>query len=464
MTTSTDFAIFILMISSLLVLLLEVIGNRLLRIGVAEKPHIRLLALSTLIGTLIMIFLDLISQNQLNQKPFQFINNIASIFLLINTIIAVLLGKRTLAKNQNGEIYFLILSALALAISNINNPSLILKLITGTGWLILMTTLAIRTTSGGKRAEIGLKLSFGTIIFITLLMVAIWLLDYSYLPANLHLITLDNTDARNLGFIALILLSLASLTLAGIPPFHFGHIDCGDGGNISAAFLLMGNSFIQSSVFLLDIKTTLVRSGLNIATEANVLSLMLIFGFMVLWLRALDQNKIRRTAAYIAGSLGPLFFMSILFGTSVLLPKLIFVLAIFSFVTLTLFTLYGSLAYMDALNLSWQTWEEMSGFGRINPWPTLTFLIAISSIAGLPGTLGYFVKLSLIAPLKDSIIFSGLIFLSIAIGAACVMRIFVFMFSKQSQVALIKINIRPSISLITASLILIALGFFPFVH
>ncbi len=260
-------------------------------------------------------------------------------------------------------------------------------------------------------------------------------------------------------------MALVGISLAGAPPFHFGHVDCADGGNISLAFLFLSNSAIQGATVLVSIQSILLKSGIAFDEEANLLGTMLIFGFIVLYLRALDQSRVRRTAAYIATSVGPLFSMSMLFGGSVLLPKLVFLLAIFSFLTLTLFTLYGSLVYMDPINLPWTTWEDMSGFGRAKPLPTLTFLIALASIAGLPGTIGYFIKLSLIAPLHENIVMSGSVFLSIAIGAAFVMRVFVFMFSKhQQKTSRESISPRPQFSLIAASIVLIVLGFFPFVR
>lgn len=465
MTKATDITIIILMGTSLVVLMLEAIGNRQFRTTLPEKPHIRLLAIGALAVAFLLIAYSLSGKTIATRRPLLFINDIASIFLIINTIIAIFLGRRTLTRNQNGETYFLILAATAMSISNICTSSLVLKLVASTGWLVLMTTLAIKSTTGGKKAEIALKLGFSAIIVIVLFLFAILLLTYTNHSIDLEMLSLNRPFTNRMSFLGLILVALAGLSLAGTPPFHFGHVDCADGGNISVAFLLLSNSFIQGCALLLTVKTILTKSGVNIDNESNILGFMLIVGFMVLWLRALDQSKIRRTVAYIAASVGPLFSMSILFGVSVLLPKLIFLLAIYSFVTLTLFTLYGSLAYMNPINLPWQTWEDMSGFGRSSPLQTLTFLVALASIAGLPGTLGYFVKLSLIAPLKDSLIFSGAIFLSIAIGAACAMRVFVFMFSKTSQVVgKGVINPRPPVTLMLASLVLIALGFFPFVR
>jgi NADH-quinone oxidoreductase subunit N len=462
MTKATDISILILMGTSLVVLALEAIGTKQFKTGLVEKPHIRLLTISALIIAGLLIFFDLMNVAQIARQPIVYIDEIASLFLVINAVITVLLGQKTLIKNQNGEIFFLILASLTLSIKNVCTDSLTLKLITGVGWLILLTTLTIKCTPGGKKAEIGLKLTFCVVIFFLQLLLAIFLLNYANISTDLNLLNLNSTTSIVYGYLAIILVTLSMLSLAGIPPFHFGHIDSADGGNISVAFLQISNASIQSGVTLLSLKTALTRSNLDVENSLNFISLTLVIGFMILWLRALDQSKIRRTIAYVGATIAPLFSMSILFGTSALLPKLIFLLAIFSFVTLTLFTLFGSLAYMDPIHMPWQTWEEMSGFGRTNPWQTLTFLVAISSIAGIPGTLGYFVKLSLIAPLHDSVIFSGSVFLSIAFGAACVMRVFVFMFSKQTQNP--GATLRPPASLVMASLILIALGFFPFVR
>lgn len=456
MPSSISFALFMLMGASVLMLTLEAIARN--RPGASEKPHIRLLAILTVLTSLLMLAVNLMGQEQLSRRPLQFIDEIASAFLIINTGIAIFLGRKSFAKNQSGEIYFLILAALALSIAMVSHPSLFITLVSGTGWLLVMTTLAVRTTEGGKKAEIGLKLVFSTMIFMILLTIALFLLNFSM--ANVYL---DSVVPNEVGIIALILVALASLSYAGTPPFHFGHVDCADGGNVSVAFLLLTNSFVQGGMLLLKVKAAMTRSGLDRSNDEIILGIVMIIGFLILWLRALDQSKVRRMAAYIATSMGPLFFMSTLFGASVLLPKLVFYVVILSFVTLTLFALYGSLAYMEPINSPWQTWEEISGFGRINPQPTLTFIVAIASIAGLPGTLGYFVKLSLIAPLQDNLIFSGAIFLSIAIGAACMMRVFVFMFAKHAQIVSDAIPRPPMILLVTA-VVLVTLGFFPFVR
>jgi len=462
MIRAIDISIYLLMAISLIVLILEAISNRQIKVGRADKPHIRLLSFGSLIIVTILIFLDLYQKTSATQTTL-FFNEIASLFLVINTCISLFM--RSDALDKSPEVFFLILASLAIALGNVSSSSLIIKMIASAAWMVAMTAIAIKSTASGKKAELGLKLSFVTVVLTFQFLGSIFILSLFGFPLDLYSIILTSEQNLTAWIISLIVLGLAGITLSGAPPFHFGHVDYADGADYSIAFLFLCNTTIQGCSLLSDINNILLKSNIPIEAESNFLALMLIFGFLVLCLRSLDQSKIRRTTAYIAAMMGPLMSMSLLFGTSLLLPKQVYMIALFAFQSLALFTLYGSFAHMNPVNLPWQTWEELSGFGRIKPIPTLTFLVAIASIAGLPGTLGYFVKLSLIAPLHENIIFSGSIFLSIAIVAACVMRIFVFMFSKQS----ISHQKEEEVlglprALIIASTILIVLGFFPFVR
>lgn len=459
MNSAIDIATWILIASSIIVLILETIGGQ--QKGVHEKSHIWLFTCACVCTSLFIIFFSLSSNQQVTKRPALFIKDISSIFLCLNTLISIFLIKRTL-KNQSLEFYFFILASLALSLAHVSATSLILKMASYSAWLIVMTTLTICSTEGGKKAEIGLKMSLLTMIVVIASLLAVFFLSYNNPSLILDQITIQTPST--LSMLGLLCIIIVGLAMTGTPPLNFSHIDCADGSNIGVAFLFLSNSFIQGGLLLSHAKIILIRSGINTINNISTEAFMLILGFMVLWLRALDQSKIRRTISYIATSVGPLFAMSMLFGVSLLLPKLIYLCAIFGFATLTLYTLFASLADMGPLAANWQTWEDLSGFGKTNPIQILTLLTAIASIAGLPGTLGYFIKLSLIAPFNESIIFGGSIFLSIAIGAACTMRIFVFAFSKHSYSSENKLKTKPHFSVMAASLILIGLGFFPFVR
>lgn len=460
MNTSIEIALTLLIASALIVLMLEAIGNRPSRALNYEKPHIKLLTLGALFTAVFIILIDLSTQTLLSRRPHLFFDNISSIFLLLNTIISIHIGHKTLAKQPNKDIFFLLLSSVAIGILIIWTDFLLVKMLGSAAWLITMAALSAKTTDGGKKAEIALKLSYSAMLLFLLFLFSQYF--FSYTSPALTIASITNNLTPTL--IGVIFLALAGLNLSGIPPFSFAHVDCADGSNLSTAFLVISNSMILGAAHLLDVKNIVLTWG-EPESKLTLLGFVLAAGLLIAWLRALDQSKIRRCVTYIAASISPLFCLSLLFGTSALLPELIFLLAIFTFATLAIFALFGSLAYLEPLDLPWQTWEDMAGLGRKNQVQALYLLIALASVAGLPGTLGYFVKLSLIAPMQESSWFNLMIFISIAIGAACTMRFFVFLFSKQNpSLDSQTINPSPPYSLLAAAVILIILGFFPFVR
>ncbi len=106
----------------------------------------------------------------------------------------------------------------------------------------------------------------------------------------------------------------------------------------------------------------------------------------------------------------------------------------------------------------------MAGLGRKNQIQALYLLIALACVSGLPGTLGYFIKLSLIAPMQESSWFNAMIFISIAIGARVLCAFLSFIFQAKPSLEIQVVNPSPPYSLFAAAVILIILGFFPFVR
>lgn len=445
------------MITSIVLLILDAMSSQ----DHHEKSHLKILSILAIVTSWFLIIFAIINNHQaIIKNNINYITIISSLFLITNTIAAIFIGKKTKIKHK--KLYFLSLSLLVLSLININATSLIIKMISNIGWLMVITTISINDIDNSIKAEIGLKMLYAIIITLIFFMIGILFIAYGTLSFDLK--DIANTPINHVTALGLCILWLASLAISGIPPFHFAYIDYVETSKPEIAFLFLSNAFIQGSLLFFYIEKILAKSIIIGNNISNLSAFLLGLGFIILWIRAIDQNKIIRMSSYIALSVGPLFYLSILFGSTILLPKAIFIIAMYAFITLTLFTLYGSFTYMDGVSLNHQTWEDLAGFGKINTWQSLTYLVALASIAGIPGTFGYFVKLSLIAPLKDNIFVSGSIFLSIAVGAACCMRIFVFSFAKQGEYSVKINNHKPYIIIIATAAILIALGFFPFVH
>src|SRR5690606_6125885 len=104
--------------------------------------------------------------------------------------------QKTVTNKQNIDVFFLILASLSISIINIATDYLILKLISSTGWLIIMATLAIKTTIGGKKAEIGLKITFNAILVFLLLFFSLYILTYSSHVSDLSSLRIDIGSAE----------------------------------------------------------------------------------------------------------------------------------------------------------------------------------------------------------------------------------------------------------------------------
>jgi len=461
MNTSIEISLILLITSAFLILMLEALSNRSDRPSHYENPHIKLLTLGALFSAFFIILLDLSAQSLLSRRPLLFFDSIATLFLLTNTIISIHIGQKTFSKIPSKDIFFLIISSLITGIFTLCTNFLLIKMLGSVCWFLIMAALANKTTEGGRKAEIALKLSYNAIFIFLLFIFAFYFLSYTSPVALFESIQILDSKTLDPSFIGLMFLILAGLSLGGIPPFSFAHIDCADGSNLSTGFLIISNSMILGASMLIEAKKIILLSEYKI--NFWLLGLVLVIGLLIAWLRALDQSKIRRCITYIAISVSPLFCLSLLFGTSALLPQLIYLFVMFIFSTSSIFALYGSLAYLEPLDSPWQTWEDMAGLGRSNKIQALYLLVALASVSGLPGTLGYFVKLSLIAPMQENDWFNLLVFASIALGAACCMRFFVFLFSKH-ELGLSTKSSTPPISLLASAVILIILGFFPFVR
>jgi NADH:ubiquinone oxidoreductase subunit 2 (subunit N) len=428
MNATIEIVLIMLMLSSVIVLALESIGNKPGSITQLDKPHIKLFVSVVIIALFLMVAIDLSPEPSLTKNPMFFFNNFATLFLFFNSLVAIYMGRSVQTSIKSGDSLFLLLASLTVAVLNIWSDWFLMKSIASTAWILIMTGLVVKSTRGGKRAEVALKMTFVALLMLILSFLAFYLLEGTMLLTNLSEANFSSYEHPKLALLGIMLFMLSGMCLAGIPPFSFAHLDCADSSNLSVSFLMLSNAMLQGASHLLVAQGIMLRSGAYFIQHVEIIGFILALGLLIACLRALDQSSIRRTISYLALSISPLFCLSFLFGTSALIPKLLFLLAIFIFSSIALMALFGAMSYMDPLSSPRKTWEDISGLGRQNKLPALYLLIALASIVGLPGTLGYFVKLSLIAPMKENYMFNLAIFASIALGAACVMRVFVFLF------------------------------------
>jgi len=465
MNRSIEVSLFLLIGSAIIVLLLEGLGPKISFKDTKEKPHIRLFCIASILMLGSFLLMELYNSTKLHKVPDQYINHIAAIFLMINTLGAIFIGQKTLKNFQTGQMYFLLLCALILAIANIASPDLLVKFITSISWLIVMTTLVLKSADTALKTEIGIKMMVNIMVLALLFLMGLIFIKTAYKNIELTKISANIAGSKLLGVPGLLLILASFLVLGGIPPFHFSHIDAAHGGNVAISFLLLGNGAIQCGTNLSGVVKLLSKFQTSYEKSATLVIITLLCGYLLLLLRASDQSKIKRTFIYMAASLAPIFALTLSFGSSILTPKLIYLLILYIFLSLSLFILFYSLSYLSPLDQHTPTWEDIAGLGKSLRVSSLCLMISLASLSGMPGTLGFFVKLSLIAKIQKSIWLNLAIFLSILIGTGCTMRIFVFLFSKEPRVPheVEHLSTIPFI-LICGSSLLIFFGFFPFIR
>lgn len=438
------------MMASFVVLALDIIGAKKDSLIKSEKPHIRIFSITSLSISACVILKTLLNTESNDQSLFVYL--LSSLSIVLGAALVIGLCHRSFKKRLTGDDYFLILSSSTLALVNVFITNLLLNMACLIGFMITMTALIVRTSEGSKKVELGLKLVFSTICIFLLYALAVIILQVNDHKLDVS-ISFINNQSISITFYPSLLLSLVGVILCATPPFHFGYVDCAEGANTGVALLLLNNSFIQGCVLLYR---------LNIS-HPSFLIYVLSVGVMLTWIRAVDQSKIRRTVAYISISIGPTLALCLLFGESQILPIYMYYLLLFMFNLLSLFVLFSAVESIKPFSSHNNTWEDLSGYGKINGLNSLVLLVVLASIAGIPGTLGYFLKLSLLSSLNIFAV-SIIIFLSTVIAITCIMRIFVFIFSKHQHIAKQKIDNRVPLSIIISSLLLTILGFFTFLY
>lgn len=409
---------------------------------------------------LINNFFNFIINGFYSKDDLNFILLCSSLFISLNSFLFIRLFSLNKLNIEYGKVYFLVISHLAAVNIFLNTSYNLIKAISSIAFLIIVITLVIKTTQGSKKAEIAIKLVYISVILLISELINIFFSNILNIE-NINLIKSNHIININNIFIFFTIISI--FCLSGIAPFHDGYINIADASNPATAFLVYSNSSIIGIFSLFKLKYQFFSDYYIDDKLLKSIITILLVSFLIISLRSIDQNKIKRTLAYIASCVTPLVFLASLIGNSLSLPNRIYIIGIYVFTTLSLFSIFASIQVMKNINNHLVTWEDIAGFGRNNILNTICLLIAIANIAGIPGTIGYFLKLSLLSYMQENLFFHILIFLSIVITTASLMRLFVFFYAKNSFLKE-QDNNNFSYLLVISCFILAVLGLFPFIR
>ena len=186
----------------------------------------------------------------------------------------------------------------------------------------------------------------------------------------------------------------------GVVPFHMWIPDVYHGA--PTAVTLVVGSAPKLAAFAMTIRM-LVNGLLDLAADWQQMLLVLSVLSMALGnIAAIAQSNLKRMLAY--STIAHMGFMLLgllsgVVGGNWLNAADAYAAAMFYTVVYVLMTLgaFGVLLYLSTKGFECENLEDMKGLNRRNPWYAFLMLIAMFSLAGIPPTVGFYAKLSVLS-------------------------------------------------------------------
>ncbi|MES2503985.1 MAG: proton-conducting transporter membrane subunit [Myxococcota bacterium] len=314
------------------------------------------------------------------------------------------------SKSKRSEAYALILVIYALLLWISVTTNLVqLTILSSLSNMLLVGLTAFR---GNKRiaSEIAVKFVILALFVFCLLCLAI---------------TISQGQNAKLG---LCVTWISLLLLIGATPFFNVHVDYLDGAPPFASVLLLGSMLIGVGSFMVQ----MTNAGLDMRLQQVLLSFagasVLIPPFL-----ALDQQRIGRSIAYLCMTQVGVLLLLCLFKV----PR---VEIFFLHIALATPGAFAGVRFWKHANSSEKNWEDYAGAGRKHPYVGLSWLFILSSLAGAPLTLGFWIYLQLAESAHQFGMpwLLALIVLAIVVSMIPVARLGVFMFAKPTGFEMIR--------------------------
>jgi len=185
----------------------------------------------------------------------------------------------------------------------------------------------------------------------------------------------------------------------GVVPFHMWIPDVYHGA--PTAVTLVVGSAPKLAAFAMTMRM-LVNGLLDLAADWQQMLVVLALLSMALGnIAAIAQSNLKRMLAY--STIAHMGFMLLgllsgVVGGNWLNAADAYAAAMFYTVVYVLMTLgsFGVLLYLSAKGFECENLDDMKGLNRRNPWYAFLMLIAMFSLAGIPPTVGFYAKLSVL--------------------------------------------------------------------
>ncbi|MEO0047418.1 MAG: hypothetical protein RLZZ410_377 [Pseudomonadota bacterium] len=212
----------------------------------------------------------------------------------------------------------------------------------------------------------------------------------------------------------------------GVAPFHMWVPDVYQGAPTAITLMIAGAPKVAAFGLLFR----LLVGGLLPLTQdwQPMIMILAVLSLVIGNLTAIAQTNVKRMLAY--STISHMGFM--ILGMLSIFDSHAYSAAVFYAVTYVLTTLgsFGLLMLLSRQGYECETLDDLKGLNRRNPWMAFMGLILMFSLAGIPPTVGFAAKLSILETLVDS----GHLYLAIIavmtslIGAFYYLRVVKFMY------------------------------------
>ena len=272
--------------------------------------------------------------------------------------------------------------------------------------------------------------------------------------------TLPNLDHLNTVLVFGLVFVIAGLAFKlGVVPFHMWLPDVYQGAPTAVTLFIGSAPKIAAFAFVMR----LLIDGLGglVADWQPMLALMALLSMAIGNITAIAQTNIKRMLAYSTISHMGFLLLGFLAGSENGYSSAMFYVVVYVLMSLASF---GMVLLLSRAGFEAEQLEDFKGLNRRSPWYAFLMLLVMVSMAGIPPTVGFYAKLSVL----QAALQAGYLWLVVAavllsvIGAFYYLRIVKLMyFDEPTDTAPIQAHADMSVLLSANALAILALGILP---
>ena len=218
--------------------------------------------------------------------------------------------------------------------------------------------------------------------------------------------------------VALILVIVGLLFKLGAVPFHMWVPDVYAGSPTSVTAYLASAPKIAAFVIVLRLLATSLEPLIEVWQEMLIVVALLSIGFGNLV--AIAQTNLKRMLAYSTISHMGFFLLGILSGDTVGYSAAMLYAVIYAVTSLGVF---GCILHYSREGFEADQLDDYRGLSKTDPWLAFLMLVFMLSLAGVPPTVGFYVKLSIF----QAVIGAGLLWVAVPAALFVVVGAFYYL-------------------------------------